>query len=187
MSVKVFVDLGSQPSRSVHWLCMLLRAPFELKALRLDKGENRTPSYLAIHPFGKVPAIQHNGETFIESNAILSYLCHQFDIAGSVYPKAATQRAKIDAYLFYHHEFRAGCAGWFQDFMKNKTEDLTETNRRLHAVLEPFETYWLGNYPFVQSNVFTIADMQVRRKTKNNVVADFSNKGGQRALPSDAV
>jgi hypothetical protein len=43
MSVKLFVDLGSQPSRAVHWLLLLLKAPFELKTLRLDKGETRTP------------------------------------------------------------------------------------------------------------------------------------------------
>lgn len=137
------MDLGSQPSRSVHWLLMLLKAPFELKALRLDKGDTRTPEYLAINPFGKVPALQlPSGESLIESNAILVYLCSQFDSAGTYYPKNnALERARVDAYLHFHHEFRSGCAGWFQSRVW-KNDDAAVADKRLFQVLDKFESYW---------------------------------------------
>ncbi len=158
MSVKLFVDLNSQPSRAVHWALMLLKAPFELHALRLDKGDTRTKEYLAIHPQGKVPAIQHNGHSLIESNAILVYLCSQFDIAGSLYPKQHLERARIDAYLHWHHEFRQGLAGYFQCLLQGK--DVKEADKRMHSVLRFFESYWLDGHPFVQSPTATIADLQ---------------------------
>ncbi len=116
--------------------------------------------------------------TFFISNAILAYLCAQFDIAGSLYPKQPVDRARIDSYLHWHHEFRAGCAGYFvQAVWKNK--DTSEAEKQLHSVLKKFESYWfeskrafsflfcfyvsfirLGKYQFIQSNTFTIADMQ---------------------------
>jgi glutathione S-transferase len=158
MSVKLFVDLNSQPSRAVHWALMLLKAPFQLHALRIDKGDTKTNDYLAIHPLGKVPAIQHNGHSLIESSAILVYLCSQFDIAGSLYPKQHVDRARIDAYLHWHHEFRQGLAGYFQALLQGK--DLAAAEKRMDGVLKFFESYWLADNAFVQSPTATIADLQ---------------------------
>ncbi len=157
-TVRLFVDLNSQPSRAVHWALLLLKAPLELHALRLDKGDTRTQEYLAIHPMGKVPAIQHGGNNFIESNAILTYLCSQFDLAGSLYPKQAVQRARIDAYLHYHHELRQGLATYFQCLLQNK--ERTGAEKRMRSALDLFESYWLGENAFVQSSTLTIADLQ---------------------------
>lgn len=51
-----------------------LGVPFDMVALDLKAGEQRTPEYLAINPMGKVPAIRHEGALVTEQPAILMYL-----------------------------------------------------------------------------------------------------------------
>lgn len=51
-----------------------LGVPFDLVALNLKAGEQRTADYLAINPMGKVPAIRHEGVLVTEQPAILMYL-----------------------------------------------------------------------------------------------------------------
>ena len=51
-----------------------LGAPYDMVALNLKAGEQRTPDYLAINPMGKVPAIRHEDVLITEQPAILMYL-----------------------------------------------------------------------------------------------------------------
>lgn len=51
-----------------------LGVPFDMVALDLQQGEQRTPEYLAINPMGKVPALRHAGTLVTEQPAILMYL-----------------------------------------------------------------------------------------------------------------
>ena len=47
---------------------------YEKVTIDLTKGEQKTPEYLAINPYGKVPALQDNGTTVYESTVIMEYL-----------------------------------------------------------------------------------------------------------------
>lgn len=51
-----------------------LGVPFDMVALDLKSGEQRSPEYLAINPMGKVPAIRHEGVLVTEQPAVLMYL-----------------------------------------------------------------------------------------------------------------
>jgi glutathione S-transferase len=51
-----------------------LGAPYDMVALNLKAGEQRTSDYLAINPMGKVPAIRHEDVLITEQPAILMYL-----------------------------------------------------------------------------------------------------------------
>jgi glutathione S-transferase len=55
-----------------------LGAPYDLVALNLKTGEQRTPDYLAINPMGKVPAIRHEDVLITEQPAILMYLAELY-------------------------------------------------------------------------------------------------------------
>ncbi|HLH11933.1 MAG TPA: glutathione S-transferase family protein [Methylovirgula sp.] len=59
-----------------------LGAPYELRVLNLNKGEQRQPAYLAINPMGKVPAIVHGESLITEQVAIYIYLADLFPVAG---------------------------------------------------------------------------------------------------------
>lgn len=66
----------TQPSRAetVVWALSELGLDYEVKEIDAKKGEQRSPEFLAINPFGKIPALTHNGKVFTESLAIIEYL-----------------------------------------------------------------------------------------------------------------
>ena len=48
--ILLYVDWGSQPCRAIAAFCELAGIPFELKMIRLGKGEARTEEYKKINP-----------------------------------------------------------------------------------------------------------------------------------------
>jgi len=52
--------------------------PYELKAILLAKGQQRTEEYLKINPRGKVPSLSIDGKILVENTAILTYLARRF-------------------------------------------------------------------------------------------------------------
>jgi GST-like protein len=52
--------------------------PWTSHHLSLQKKENVTPEYFAIHPNGLVPTLVHDGVVHIESNEIIEYLDERF-------------------------------------------------------------------------------------------------------------
>ena len=63
---------GSPFGRSVLATLEEKRAPYRLAPLA--PGTLKTPEYLALHPFGRVPVLEHNGFSLYETQAILRYL-----------------------------------------------------------------------------------------------------------------
>lgn len=66
MSLKLYIDLLSQPSRALYIFFKACNIPFEKKIVNLVKLEQHTPEFEAINPFKKVPAIEHNGYKLTE-------------------------------------------------------------------------------------------------------------------------
>lgn len=58
----------------VKWYLEELEVPYEFVLLDMKAGEHRSPEYLKINPFGKVPAIVDGDFQLWESGAILLYL-----------------------------------------------------------------------------------------------------------------
>jgi glutathione S-transferase len=57
-------------------------APFESRPISLAKKENRTATFLALNPEGKVPTLLIDGRSLTEVAAILFYLAKTFPDAG---------------------------------------------------------------------------------------------------------
>jgi glutathione S-transferase len=64
--------------RIVHWMLEETGAPYEVELLDLERGEHKSPAYLALNPMGKVPAIVHRGTVVTEAAAICAYLADAF-------------------------------------------------------------------------------------------------------------
>ena len=86
----------------VEWYVRELGQKVNVKSLDLTKGEQRQPEFLAVNPFGKVPALEeHDGRdswTLSESGAILMYLAEKYD---PKYPKDIRGRAKIAQWILF--------------------------------------------------------------------------------------
>ena len=91
--------------RMVHWLLEELAVPYDMKVLDFEKREHKAPSYLAINPMGKVPAIVHRGVVVTEVAAIAIYLADAYPKAGLA---PALDDPKRGAYLRWFF-FGAGC------------------------------------------------------------------------------
>jgi glutathione S-transferase len=73
MSV-VLYGSPSTASLVVHWLLIELGIDHELRMLDFDRGEQKSPQYLAINPAGRVPALLVDGQVLTESAAIAMHL-----------------------------------------------------------------------------------------------------------------
>jgi len=63
---------GSPYLRKGLLACEEKGAPYRIHALAM--GEAKTPAYLARHPFGRIPAMEHDGFGLYEAQAIMRYV-----------------------------------------------------------------------------------------------------------------
>jgi glutathione S-transferase len=95
MAIKLYSWPMSSGTR-VAWALEELSVPYELITLDGQKGEHRTPQYLAINPQGKVPALVDDDLNFFDSGAILLYLGDKYGIEKKLWP-AGSGQARADA------------------------------------------------------------------------------------------
>ena len=102
MSIALYWNLGSQPSRALKTLLVEGGVAHEDKHLDLLKGENKTPEILALNPAGTVPFITVDGQPMVESSAILRYLAQTQPSLNQFYSGTLEQKQEIDACLDFH-------------------------------------------------------------------------------------
>ena len=91
------------PSRSsiVRWMLEELGEPYDLHVLSLMKGEQHQPTYLAVNPMGKVPALRHGEVIVTEAAAICTYLADEFPRAKLNVPVGDPRRGVYLKWLFF--------------------------------------------------------------------------------------
>jgi glutathione S-transferase len=156
-------------TRSIRprWLLEELEVPYELVRLDLARQENRTPSYLAVHPLGDLPALVDGEVTLLESLAICLYLADRFPEKQLAPPMGSSERGPyyqwmvfaevtLDAVVmeFYKH-------AQLPEEKKASTqanEELAKHRTRLEAVLDVINV-GLGGRDFLVGGAFTAADV----------------------------
>ncbi|MGB7194091.1 MAG: glutathione S-transferase [Collimonas pratensis] len=69
-----FFHCPNTRSKGTRILLEELGADYELHAVNMKAGEQRSPAYLAVNPMGKVPAIRHGDALITEQGAVYLYL-----------------------------------------------------------------------------------------------------------------
>lgn len=94
---------GNGASRWVrpYWTLQELGLPFEVKRVSVMKGENRSPEYLAVNPFGKLPALTDGDLTLFESAAICTYLADKHPEKGLIPAVGTRERALHDQWVSF--------------------------------------------------------------------------------------
>lgn len=64
--------------RTIRMVLAEKNVEYDLVDVDMMKGEHRSPAHLQRHPFGKIPAFEHNGFSIYESNAIVHYIDDAF-------------------------------------------------------------------------------------------------------------
>ena len=162
-----YILWGGGPSRSmlVEMVLAEAGAPYELREVDIRKGENRSPEFLRINPYGWVPALTTpDGETIAETPAINLWLCerHGLDLApppldparGAFLTALLNVTGEIEPTLkrvFYAPRYAAGPG----DVVR--TRDLAWD--MLAERLEPMERRLAGAGPFFLGPRFSLADL----------------------------
>ena len=101
----IFYHNPMSRGRMVHWMLEECGAPYDVHLIDFNKGQNKTPAFIAVNPMGKLPTIVHKGVVITEVGAIIAYLADEFPKAGLA---PAIHDAKRGAYLRWMF-FGAGC------------------------------------------------------------------------------
>ncbi|MDZ4130239.1 MAG: glutathione S-transferase family protein [Hydrogenophaga sp.] len=92
MTLKLFFAPGAC-SFVPHAMLELAGAAFEPVSVKLHKGEQRSPEYLALNPRGQVPVLVDGGEVVTQIVTILLHLDAQFPEAG-ILPASGMARTR---------------------------------------------------------------------------------------------
>jgi glutathione S-transferase len=102
--MRLFDYLDSGNGYKVRLLLALLGQPYDWTPLDIDRGETRTPEFLAVNPNGRVPTlVLDDGTALAESDAILWYLAEGTRFV----PDSRLGRAQVLQWMFfeqYSHE-----------------------------------------------------------------------------------
>jgi glutathione S-transferase len=158
---------GSPFGRAVLATLMEKRAPFRFAAV--EPRTIKSEPYLALHPFGRVPVLQHDGFTLYETQAILRYLDRVLpgQALTPADPRAAARMDQIlnvcDWYLHqgvnniigFHRLVRPRLLGLAPD-----EAAIADCMPRAHAVMAELSRLLAGNIYLTGAEV-SLADMTV--------------------------
>lgn len=111
---------------------------YDLQLVNIFADEAKTPSYLAICPNARIPALvdrleDHEEVTLFESGAILQYLGRK---TGQLYPCGSpSTRAQIDSWLFWQMASLGPMTGqitWFKRAARKVGRDPSETSLAIY-------------------------------------------------------
>ncbi len=135
---------------------------YEKVNIDITKGEQKKPEYLAINPYGKVPALQDNGTTVYESSIVMEYLNDKYPNP-PLMPADAGQRARARVLMHLGDNAYDGALGTIvgEVFFKPKGQAdqsvIAKAKQDLNACFERLERE-LGNNDYLVG-AFTLADI----------------------------
>jgi glutathione S-transferase len=95
---------SSSNVQKVLWTLAELGLSFERKIVGGSFGGTNTPKYLAMSPRGLIPALEHNGVSLFESNAIVRYLAARYGVGGFE-PKTWAKRAAAEKWMEWQQNY----------------------------------------------------------------------------------
>jgi len=145
----------------------------------IDKGETRTPAFLAKNPNGRVPLLELEDGTFLaESNAILCYLADGTPFL----PAERLAKAQVLQWMFfeqYSHEPYVATPRYIIKHLGRQHARAAELPARIengHRALAVMETH-LAKRPFFVGERYTVADIALYAYTHVAHEADIDLKG----------
>ncbi|XP_072001304.1 glutathione S-transferase theta-1-like [Engystomops pustulosus] len=164
----LFLDLLSQPCRSVYIFAKANNIPFNYYEVLLFKGGQMSDDFGKVNPLRKVPALKDGDFTMGESTAMLQYLAQKYKTPDHWYPADLQKRARVDEYLAWQHtNTRPHAARVF--WIKGMTpyllgheatpEKLNPALCEFNATMTTLQDTFLQNKQFLAGEEISIADL----------------------------
>jgi glutathione S-transferase len=157
---------GSPYVRMPLLACEEKHAPYRIAAMGF--GQNKTPDYLARHPFGRIPVIDHDGFWLYEAAAIIRYIDQVFP-GPSLTPADPKAQARMNQVMgiidWYVMPTITSAIGWNrvvapmigrpvdEEAVAKAVPGATTCVRALEQLL--------GTQPFMAGNAVSLADLML--------------------------
>jgi len=94
-------EFGISRSARAHWVLREAGVQYEAISVNLIKGEQKSPEFLAINPYGKLPVLVDGEDTITESAAICTYIAEKYPEAGLIPLQATISRAHYHQWICF--------------------------------------------------------------------------------------
>ncbi|MBC7578601.1 MAG: glutathione S-transferase family protein [Tardiphaga sp.] len=157
--MQIYGDSNSGNCLKVKWVCDRLAKPYHWIEIDTQKGDSRTPEFLALNGAGQVPTVVlDDGRALAQSNAIIRYLAAGSDLM----PVDPFDAAKMDEWLFweqYSHEPYIATCRFQMVYLGKSVSDLDPDKvRRGYSALARME-HQLATTRFFIGDRVSLADV----------------------------
>ncbi|CAL1603679.1 unnamed protein product [Knipowitschia caucasica] len=166
--MELYLDLCSQPCRSVFLMAKALNIPFEFKHVDLAAGQHYSEEFGKISTMRKVPVMKDGDFILTESTAILEYMVHKNGGPDHWFPSNLQSRARINEYLSWQHtSLRSTCSKVFllrtvfpmMMGCEAPPEKMDPAVQDMNDSLSLLENYFLQNKAFICGEKISVADV----------------------------
>ena len=134
-----------------------LGAPYAMRVINRQAGEQRQPEFLKINPLGKVPTIEHDGAVVTEQVAIYIYLADAFPERGLAPPIGDKLRGPYLRWLaFYGSSFEPALVDYY---LKREPPSLAMSPYGTYEDVIDLLSRQLATGPYLLGDRFTAADV----------------------------
>ncbi|KAI3824625.1 hypothetical protein L1987_06089 [Smallanthus sonchifolius] len=166
MVVKVYGPAYASPKRVL--LCLVEKEiEFETVPVDLLAGENLTPDFLKLQPFGSLPVIQDGDYTLFESRAIIRYYAEKYKSQGTdLLGKTIEDQGLVNQWLEVEaHNYHPPLNNLVLHIMFNghfgivrNEQVIKESEEKLGKVLDVYEDR-LSKSKYLAGDFFSLADL----------------------------
>ncbi|KAM3624416.1 uncharacterized protein V6R79_023113 [Siganus canaliculatus] len=168
MALELYLDLFSQPCRSVYIFAKKNNIEFDFKKISLFDGDQYKEEFGKINPMRKAPAMRDGDFCLAESIAIMQYLTEKFKTPDFWYPADLQQRARVNEYLSWQHMAirMHGSKMFWMRLLIPKILGVEVPKEKMDAALEDLngslkliEEKFLQDKPFIAGEQISLADL----------------------------
>jgi glutathione S-transferase len=157
--IKLYRSPLSGHCHRVQLMLLFLDLPHEVIDLDLAAQQHKSPEFLKLSPFGLVPAIDDNGFTLSDSNAILVYLTRKYPTEHDWAPQDPARAAEIQRWLsIAAGEIASGPCSARLVAVFGAPLDHETSRRKSHALFKVMDPI-LAARPYLAGPEITIADV----------------------------
>ncbi|KQV83639.1 glutathione S-transferase [Rhizobium sp. Root1220] len=156
--MKLYIHPLSGHAHRPRLFLSLIGAKADIVEVDLAAGENKSPSFLALNPFGQVPVLEDGDTIIADSNAILVYLAKKYASEGWL-PDDAAGAAAVQRWLSVAAgEVAYGPAAARLVTVFGAKFDTAEVIARAHRILKLLDAQ-LADRDWIATGQPTIADV----------------------------
>lgn len=164
-SFKLYHYINCPFCKPIYYFVNETKLPHEEIHLDLAKKEQRTPEYLSINPFGKVPAIiEQDGFILFESSTVLRYLCNTRDVPDNWYSKDPKKRSQVDLFFdWYQVNVKSFAKYYFTKYpeLGYPVDQPENAQSDLEKALDDIQKIFLRNRKYLAGDEISLADIQI--------------------------